>query len=175
MSSKTQTLARYVAGYAIGFSGFFLAIPYGVYLVAKTFREPTIGDSPIRIVLSALLGLVGLGFALWSNAALLFKGKGGPTDMFNVAITPRTKHLVITGPYRFSRNPMVFGAFSWYFALALYWNSMTAVAVVAALLMLVRFYLKATEEKRLLKDFGTEYEQYRRRVAMIIPWPKKGS
>jgi protein-S-isoprenylcysteine O-methyltransferase Ste14 len=26
------------------------------------------------------------------------------------------------------------------------------------------------EEKRLLKDFGDQYEEYRKKVSMFIPW-----
>jgi len=26
------------------------------------------------------------------------------------------------------------------------------------------------EEKRLLKDFGNQYEEYRKKVSMFIPW-----
>ena len=170
---ELRRLGRYIAGYLIGFSVFFLAIPYGLHATAKTAGGPGIMGSQIRLAVAFLFGVVGLVFAMWSNAALLFKGKGGPTDVFNVAITPRTKHLVITGPYRFTRNPMVFGALSCYVALAVYWNSLPALGVVAGLFVLITFYLKATEEKRLLHDFGAEYEAYRKRVAIIVPWPRR--
>jgi protein-S-isoprenylcysteine O-methyltransferase Ste14 len=32
-------------------------------------------------------------------------------------------------------------------------------------------YLKQVEEKRLLKDFGDEYEKYRKRVSILVPLP----
>jgi protein-S-isoprenylcysteine O-methyltransferase Ste14 len=174
---KLVTVARYVAGYLIGLGVFFFAIPYGLSAVEKIFqgapwnRIPL--DPPVRLTLTVLFGTGGLFFVLWSNLALLIKGKGGATDVFNVAISPRTKHLVVAGPYRFTRNPMVFGAFSCYSALALYWNSVLTLTLLAAFFITMRYYLKATEEKRLLKDFGREYEEYRKRVPMIIPWPFK--
>jgi protein-S-isoprenylcysteine O-methyltransferase Ste14 len=174
---KLLTLARYGAGYLIGFSVFFLAIPYGLSVVTKIFHGAAWNHIPldpsVLLSLSVLFGIGGLFFVLWSNLALLLKGKGGATDVFNVAISPRTKHLVVTGPYRYTRNPMVFGAFSSYGALALYWNSLPTLALVAAFFVTMRYYLKVTEEKRLLKDFGQEYEEYRKRVPMIIPWPFK--
>jgi protein-S-isoprenylcysteine O-methyltransferase Ste14 len=35
--------------------------------------------------------------------------------------------------------------------------------------------VKLSEEKRLIKDFGKSYEEYREKVSMFIPWiPKKG-
>ena len=168
---ELPTLGRYALGYLAGFSVFLLAVPYGLYKVAKTLNGPALASYPIRLVVALPLGIMGLLFALWSNVALLFQGQGGPTDLFNVAISPRTKHLVVTGPYRFTRNPMVFGAFSFYVALAVYWNSLPALGILAAFLVLITFYLRWFEEKRLLQDFGQEYEAYRQAVPMIVPWP----
>jgi protein-S-isoprenylcysteine O-methyltransferase Ste14 len=45
--------------------------------------------------------------------------------------------------------------------------------VAAAFLFSIIFYLKSTGEKRLLQDFGQEYEEYRQQVPMIVPWPGK--
>jgi protein-S-isoprenylcysteine O-methyltransferase Ste14 len=36
-------------------------------------------------------------------------------------------------------------------------------------------FVKLTEERRLLKEFGSAYEEYRQKVSMFIPWPKKKS
>jgi protein-S-isoprenylcysteine O-methyltransferase Ste14 len=100
----------------------------------------------------------------------LFKiGKGGPTDGFNIAISPRTKNLVVTGPYRLSRNPMVFGAFSVYFAIGLFLFSALVLFTLAVFLGLSVVYLKQTEEKRLTRDFGEAYVAYRKKVPMIFP------
>ena len=42
-------------------------------------------------------------------------------------------------------------------------------------MILVFIYLRKSEEKRLLKDFGDEYEEYKKKVPMIFPvkWIKK--
>lgn len=170
---KAQAIVRHALGFLVGGSVFILAIPYGLYAVARAFPGPDLLPDPVRLALAAALGLVGLPFALWSHAALIFTGKGGPTDLFNVEISPRTKHLVVTGPYRYTRNPMVFGVNSCYAALAFYWNSLFALGIWAVWIFLVVFYLKSTEEKRLLHDFGKEYEEYRQQVPMIVPWPGK--
>lgn len=170
---NTQTLPRYGLGFLVGFGTFMVAIPSGLYVLAQAFPGPDILNYPVRLVIALALGLMGLVFTVWSNAALFFKGKGGPTDFFNMPITPRTKHLVVTGPYRYTRNPMVFGVNACYAALAIYWNSLFALIIWAVWFSLVVFYLKSFEEKRLLQDFGQEYEEYRQRVSMIIPWPAK--
>jgi len=168
-----QTLPRYALGFLVGCGIFIVVIPYGLYAVAQACPGPDIFSYSTRLIIALALGLPGLVFALWSHAALLFKGQGGPTDLFNIAITPRTKHLVVTGPYRYTRNPMVFGVNSCYAALAIYWNSLLALGIWAVWVSLVVFYLKSVEEKRLLQDFGQEYEEYRQRVPLLVPWPGK--
>lgn len=173
---KLQTLARYVIGYILGITVFFAAIPCMIFAIGNRFDGAAWSSpfgQPVQFVAPLILESIGIFFVLWSNAALLFKGRGGPTELFNVAISPRTKYLVVIGPYRYTRNPMVFGAFSCYFALAFLWNSLPAVIVSAVFFIIIRYYLKATEEKRLLKDFGQEYEEYRQRVPMIVPWGSK--
>jgi len=167
---KAQTLIRYLIGYLIGIFIFLLAIPWGLFSLANgayAFHLPI--SNPVRFICTLVLGSIGIVFMAWSNAALLLQGKGGPTDAFNVAISPRTQRLVIKGPYRFTRNPMVFGAFSLYFALAIYWKSLSALLMLIGFYIAAHFYLRATEEKRLLRDFGQEYDAYRRQVPMIVP------
>jgi len=60
-----------------------------------------------------------------------------------------------------------------YFAEAVYLDSPAGIILVAAFVVLSACYLRLSEEKRLLRDFGSEYEEYRRRVSMIFPFPPK--
>jgi protein-S-isoprenylcysteine O-methyltransferase Ste14 len=159
---------RYLIGYMISFAIFFLAVPYILYVMASLFEFHLL-DHWVRHIIAVPLLILGLFFVIWSNISLVRKGGGGPTDFFNVAISPRTKHLVMTGPYLYTRNPMVFGAFCCYFSLAIYLNSLVDLIALAIFFVIVRFYLEETEERRLWKDFGKEYEEYRRQVPMIVP------
>jgi protein-S-isoprenylcysteine O-methyltransferase Ste14 len=159
---------RYLIGYMIGFTVFFLAVPYFLYVAASLFYFQII-DHWARHIIAAPLLMLGLYFAVWANIALVKKGKGGPTDLFNVPISPRTQHLVVKGPYEYTRNPMVFGAFCCYFSLAIYLNSLVDLIGLAVFFVAIKFYLEETEERRLWKDFGKEYEEYRKRVPMIVP------
>jgi protein-S-isoprenylcysteine O-methyltransferase Ste14 len=172
---KAATVMRHMLGYAIGISLFFALIPWGFYRLSisvdPAIGAVVVGNDAARTVVSIVVLVPGVVFALWSNTALLFMGKGGPTDGFGVAISPRTQHLVIRGPYRFTRNPMVFGALSCYFAFAVFLNSAAVLITLVVLIPLIIVYLKNTEEKRLERDFGDEYREYRKRVSMILPLP----
>lgn len=174
---NTKKVLRHIAGFLVGGTVFFILIPFGLHNASGLDRLlglPTFADSALRLILAIPIGAVGLLFVFWSNLFLITRGKGGPAEGFGVAVSPRTEHLVVTGPYRWSRNPMVFGAFSCYTALSLLWGTVAGLIILAIFFPLAVVYLKRFEETRLLKDFGKEYEEYRKKVWMIVPWPKRG-
>ena len=164
---------RYLIGYLLGFTIFLVAIPYVLYELAQLeglFPGHQLFHSPlVRFLLFYPVLLLGVLFMAWSNLFLFRVGKGGPADGFGIAVSPRTKKLVTSGPYRYSRNPMVFGAFSLYFSEDLFLNSVNLLLALLVFLILAIRYLKITEERRLLKDFGEEYLVYKQQVPMIFP------
>lgn len=126
-----------------------------------------------RIAVAAVVAAIGIPFAI---SSLVFQnriGKGGPLQVMSIEISPKTQRLVVTGPYKYTRNPMLFGAVSMYFAAAVLLNSPGAIVAVALFGAFMLAFVKLTEEKRLLGDFGKEYEEYRARVSMFIPWPPR--
>ncbi len=172
-----SNIERCIAGYILGISIFIILIPYGIFYLASSrycILSTTIFFSKsIRIIISSILLINGIVFIIWSNIFLLRKGKGGPTDLFGIAISPQTKKLVVTGPYRFTRNPMVYGVFSTYFSIAVYFDSLSVIFILLIFFILFAIYLKLIEEKRLINDFGNEYIKYRGNTPMIIPFPWK--
>ena len=168
---------RHILGYLVGFLIFLIIIPGLIYGISRIehdfFSIPLIKQDVFRIPIAILLFLSGLFFAIWSNIDLFRVGEGGPTDVFNIEISPRSKKLVVTGPYRYTRNPMVFGMNSVYFSMSLFVNSLASFIFVTSFFIIVMLYLKLTEEKRLWKDFGDEYRDYQKRVPMIIPFLRR--
>ena len=100
-------------------------------------------------------------------------GKGGPVEIGNIEISPKTKNLVVSGPYKNTRNPMLFGAFLIYLAFTLFINSLTSLVIVCAIFVFMLTVVVKMEEKRLLKDFGDQYEEYRKKVSKFIPWSQR--
>ncbi len=168
-----KNIFRHIAGYTVGLSIFILLVPFSLFKISlldsQIFDMPLIKSEIVRIFMAFPFFLAGAVFALWSNIYLLDIGKGGPMEGFNMAISPRTKKLVVTGPYRYCRNPMVFGAFMLYVSVSIYLTSIICLFILLIFLFLARVYLSEFEEKRLLKDFGDEYIDYKNKVSMIFP------
>lgn len=167
---------RHIIGYIVGISIFAVILPSIIYLLSKTGYAistiPVLSAYAVRMAIAAVLIIIGLIFAIWSNIDLFRKGKGGPADIFNVEISPRSKRLVVAGVYKYTRNPMVFGINALYFGIAFLVNSLASLIFCLGFYVFMVIYLKLTEEKRLLRDFGDDYRNYKKKVPMIIPFIK---
>ncbi|MHA1728678.1 MAG: methyltransferase family protein [Promethearchaeota archaeon] len=131
---------------------------------------PDIVIFPYNIVISFILLGIGLFWAVWSNIVLFKIGKGSsiPTKL------TQTKKLVIKGPYKYSRNPMVFGYILFLIGLGFLFNLLFLIIVFPPLIsILLLVYIKGREEKDLVKRFGESYRNYKKKVSVIIPLPPK--
>jgi protein-S-isoprenylcysteine O-methyltransferase Ste14 len=174
----TRKTVQHILGYLIGGSLFLVLVPLGLYRLSRSFDHligmQLIPIAGLRVTASVILSLFGLLFALWSIVVQNRIGKGGPLEVADMEVSPKTQNLVVTGPYKYTRNPMLLGACVYYCAVAIYLNSMIALAIVTLfMIFMLIFVVKLTEEPRLRKDFGSDYEKYRQRVSMFIPWMQK--
>lgn len=163
-----------ILGYITGGSIVLLIVPSIIYFITAIFDriyKLEISRDPLfKWVIIITLLVTGLIFGIWSLIVQNTIGEGGPVEIGNIEISPKTKNLVVSGPYRNTRNPMLFGAFLMYLAFALFINSITAVIIVCIIFVFMLAVVVKMEEKRLLKDFGNQYEEYRKKVSMFIPW-----
>jgi protein-S-isoprenylcysteine O-methyltransferase Ste14 len=170
---KMKESARYITGYLIGFIVFIILIPTGFYKLSQLdylfHGRVLIGSEMLKLFLTSVFFIPGIIFAIWSNYSLYKTGKGGPVDAFGVSVSPQTKILVTSGPYRYCRNPMMFGALSIYTSIVIYLNSFTGLIGIAILIILAILLIKQSEEKRMVNDFGNEYLEYRKKVPMLFP------
>lgn len=165
---------KMILGYIVGGILIIVLVPSIIYgitsLCDSVYRIEVIQNAVIRwIVLMILLG-TGSAYGIWSVIIQNTVGQGGPVEIGNIEISPKTKNLVVSGPYKYTRNPMLFGTFLMYLAFAFFMNSITAVLIVSAIFVFMLTVVVKMEEKRLLNDFGKPYEEYRKKVSMFIPW-----
>jgi protein-S-isoprenylcysteine O-methyltransferase Ste14 len=135
-----------------------LAHRYGV-----TFHAPaTVYDASSQIIGFALL-IVGLTLFTASLYQFVTLGRG------TLAPWDPPRHLVVSGPYRFVRNPMISGVIFMLFGIAVIPQSLPHALWAAAFLLLNLIYIPLVEEPRLMKRFGDEYRRYRNHVPRFFP------
>jgi len=121
------------------------------------------GVAQVRFWLAALVGCAGLGLIVWTIGLFARHGKGtlAPWD-------PPTQ-LVVRGPYRHVRNPMIIGAQLLLVCEALALGSWP-IAVWAALFFLGNaLYFPLIEERRLEARFSEDYLVYKANVRRWVP------
>ena len=116
-----------------------------------------------RAIVAIILMLGGLSLSIWTIIYMKQRGKGNPMDAFGHEVAPRTKHLMTDGPYNFNRNPMLTGTLT-YLAGALVWLWTWQTLLVWVLFFAIMLVQVISEEHRLRRDFGEEYEAYCRRT-----------
>jgi protein-S-isoprenylcysteine O-methyltransferase Ste14 len=175
MSTKRDV--QYILGYIGGGLLVLGLIPWALRRAARAFDHrmgrQLIPVTGARVTLAIGLSFFGLLFGVWSIVVQKAIGKGGPLEVAGIEVSPKTQNLVVTGPYKYSRNPMLFGACAFYYGVAIYLNSVIATALVTLFTTCMLIFVKLSEEPRLLKDFGSDYEEYRRHVSMFVPWMHK--
>lgn len=118
-------------------------------------------------VLIGLLGvaLMGAGFAIWLWTVRLFSRAGKGT----LAPWDSTSMLVVAGPYRHMRNPMITAVAIFLVGEAILFGS-PAIFAWAGLFVAVNFaWFLLGEEPGLERRFGDEYRAYKRSVPRWIP------
>ena len=113
--------------------------------------------------LGLLGGTLGAWLALASVSTMLRYGEGTPAPW------DPTRRLVLHGPYRYVRNPMMIGVMLILLAEALLLQSPGIAIWFAVFLLLNGFYLPRVEEKGLEQRFGEDYRQYKANVPRWIP------
>jgi protein-S-isoprenylcysteine O-methyltransferase Ste14 len=127
--------------------------------------DGTMSWSPARY--AALVPLV-LGAAiylrcLWEFAA---RGRGIPAPI------DHPKQLVVTGLYRYVRNPMYLGVLLFLIGEALWFRSIGFLGYAIVWLLFVHLNVLFYEEPNLRRKFGDSYERYSRAVRRWIPGRK---
>ena len=151
-----------IAGYLLGGLMFVVLIPTIMWLVSG-MPDMAVHIGACRAVATGILMLGGLSLSIWTIVYMKTRGKGNPLDAFGKEIGPRTQHLMTDGPYRLNRNPMLTGTLT-YLASFLVWLWTWQAVVVWVIFFVIMYIQVLTEEKRLRKDFGEEYDAYCQRT-----------
>ena len=93
------------------------------------------------------------------------EGRGTPAP-----IAP-TEHLVVGGPYRWTRNPGYIAVVGMLIGQALLFGSAAVLAYAGLIALAFHTFVLFYEEPTLRRTFGAEYDAYCRRVPRWLPRP----
>lgn len=113
----------------------------------------------IGVILFLACGTLGV----WSGVTMAIIGAGTPIPFD----CPR--RLVIRGPYRFVRNPMVIAGIGQGISIAIFYGSAAVLVYAISGAIVWNAIIRPWEERDLAARFGVEFEDYRRRIACWIP------
>jgi protein-S-isoprenylcysteine O-methyltransferase Ste14 len=143
------------------FGGIFL---YALFPNSIQFLSIPLPDW-FRLIMAGI-AFVGTLFALWGYRTI---GKNWvhafePSEF----LERKSETLVTNGPYRYVRNPIYLGAFT--FVIALAFVAANWLLLLPSLVIVTVVYLQiGNEEKMLIAKFGDQYQDYMNRTPRLIP------
>jgi protein-S-isoprenylcysteine O-methyltransferase Ste14 len=161
--AKTGNFSKFVS-LTIG-AIFFLFILPGIFYLIADLTSISIDVTPtIKFPIAIMSSGIGLFFFVWATWSQLKIGGGTP------APNAPTQRLVVVGPYKYTRNPIEFGAIWYYLGFGSIIGTMYH-GLICMLLGLVvgSVYHKFIEEKELLQRFGNDYAEYKKQTPFLFP------
>lgn len=138
-------------------------------VILAFLEEPTFGWGlgGAAGLLTALVGiaLIGCGFGVWLWTVRLLSRIGKGT----LAPWDPTSRLVVAGPYRHMRNPMITAVVTVLIGEGLLFGSVWILAWAALFVACNQVFFLLSEEPGLERRFGEEYRAFKRNVPRWVP------
>lgn len=137
-----------------------------VWIIRRQWFTPMFGSSKsLEIVLAILSMVLAVTSVCFCAAAVRTLGV-----QWSLAARVVEGHKLVTqGPYSIVRNPIYTGMFGMLLATSLavsHWSGL----VLAVALFAIGTFIRVRSEERLLREmFGSEFDEYARRVRAVIP------
>ena len=121
------------------------------------------GTAQPRFWFALVLGMSGLALAVWTTSLFRTVGDGTPAPW------APPKKLVVRGPYRHVRNPMITSVLLMLGAESLFFGSWHLAGWLTAFFVGNAIYFPLVEERALEQRFGDDYRLYMANVPRWIP------
>ncbi len=150
--------------------GFFL-FWFGIWISPQArFTVPILSNLSISIPfvdfsIPALHLIIFAPFFIWG---IWYGIKGVEETTLQTAETHRPDKIITTGIYSTVRHPQYFGGLLAHVGISFLFSALFSL-VSTALILLIIYIISWKEEKELIREFGNEYEVYKKRVPMLIP------
>ena len=145
---------------------FMVAVVIPIWLARRYGLQPALAGTFAQ-VMTQIAGLIlcVIGLVLFAASLRRFATEGEGT----LAPWDPPRRLVLHGPYRYVRNPMISGVVFVLFGEALILISRPHFTWALTFLALNFIYIPLLEEPQLKRRFGEDYNEYRRNVPRLIP------
>ncbi|HEV8364664.1 MAG TPA: isoprenylcysteine carboxylmethyltransferase family protein [Gemmatimonadaceae bacterium] len=145
---------------------FMVTIVIPVWLARRNAVTVGVAGSVPPMLLQVVgVGVLGIGLALFASSLRRFATEGEGT----LAPWDPPRRLVVRGPYRYVRNPMISGVLLILFAEAMLLLSRAHLMWALTFLAMNALWIPLFEEPQLAGRFGEDYEEYRRNVPRLVP------
>lgn len=111
-----------------------------------------------------LLGVPGLVLMAWSSRLFVTEGGGGTPAPWDPI-----ERMIVAGPYRYVRNPMLIGVILFLFAEAAFFASWALAAWAVLFTVANMIYFPLYEEPQLAARYGQAYADYKANVPRWLP------
>ncbi|HEX3244893.1 MAG TPA: isoprenylcysteine carboxylmethyltransferase family protein [Chloroflexota bacterium] len=135
----------------------------GTFIMAFPATQPRITDDRWLLTLAGLLIIAGLAYAIYAVSSL--------RSCFGLAAEARG--LVTSGAYRQVRHPVYLGELI--AALGVLLPVLTPLTGMTFVLFVAAQGYRIHLEERVLSAAFEDYDAYRRRVPLLVPWPRPTS
>jgi protein-S-isoprenylcysteine O-methyltransferase Ste14 len=145
---------------------FVVTVVIPIWVARRNNVTLSLATSLQYLLLQALgLGVLGIGIILFVTSLKRFATEGEGT----LAPWDPPRKLVVRGPYRYVRNPMISGVIFMLLGEALILLSMPHLQWALVFLAINALYIPLLEEPQLKDRFGDEYLDYCRHVPRLLP------
>jgi protein-S-isoprenylcysteine O-methyltransferase Ste14 len=151
---------------AIAVLPFTVAVVVPVWIARSGNLDFALSGSPGTQALQVIgIAVLSIGLLLFATSLRRFATEGEGT----LAPWDPPRRLVVRGPYRYVRNPMISGVIFVLIGQSLVLVSLPHAAWALAVFMLNAIYIPLAEEPMLEERFGEDYREYCRHVGRLVP------
>lgn len=141
---------------------FLFVIPAIILVIER--RLNVMLQFPVELRLFGVLALISASsLGIWSAVTMSTRGQGTPLP------SSMPRRLVISGPYRFVRNPMAVAGITQGVAVGLISSSWLVVVYALAGSLLWNWLIRPQEEANLEENFAEEFRNYKNNVSCWVP------
>lgn len=153
---KNMKISSILFGLFVG-TVFFILLPYFLIQLNAYFSLP-VYSSKLFTILGMTLMIVGENIFIYCSRLFLIFGRGTPAP-----IEP-PKKLVVSGLYKYTRNPIYISYFIIFLGEFLFFGQLLLLIYFFLSIITINLYIKYYEEPILKKRFGKSYKEYFKKI-----------